>query len=363
VKRIVICCDGTWNKPDQYQGSVLSPSNVTKVALCVAPVDAKGDEQRVFYDKGVGTGAFDRLRGGAFGFGISTKILDSYGFLIANYDPGDELFFFGFSRGAYTVRSTFGLIRNSGLLKREYADKVDDAFRLYRRRDDASRPNQIEVTLFRKSFSYEPRAKFVGVWDTVGALGIPIDGLLRFLDKFLNKYLNKGWQFHDVQLSRLVDYAYQALAIDEKRKPFQPAIWEQQAGSGAQVLEQIWFAGVHSKRGWRLSQRGSLGHCVRVDSEQGRSLRAGLGSHSTSIFPEARPARRAAELADPLLQAFWWGLHSTHREGNKFQRVCGQHRAGPSERSTEQLLATEPPRIHCGRRQGDAGSVAARHLS
>jgi uncharacterized protein (DUF2235 family) len=248
VKRIVICCDGTWSKPDQMQGGVLSPSNVTKVALCVAPAGSGGVEQRLFYDKGVGTGAFDRIRGGAFGWGISEKILAAYRFLIANYDPGDELFFFGFSRGAYTVRSTFGLVRNSGLLKREYAGKLDDAYALYRRRDDASHPDAVESELFRKSFSHEPRAKFIGVWDTVGALGIPVGGLFRFI--------NSRWTFHDLDLSRSVDNAYQALAIDEKRKPFAPAVWKQHPQAVGQVLEQIWFAGVHSNVGGGYSNTG-----------------------------------------------------------------------------------------------------------
>jgi uncharacterized protein (DUF2235 family) len=247
-KRLVICCDGTWNSPDQQQNGVPCPSNVTKVALCVAPTDAAGTEQRVFYDKGVGTGAFDRLRGGAFGFGIKKKILEAYSFLVANYDPGDELFFFGFSRGAYTARSTFGLIRNSGLLKRECADKMEAAYDLYRRRDKASHPTQVESTLFRKSYSHEPRAKFIGVWDTVGALGIPVGGLLQFV--------NRRWSFHDLQLSKSVDNAIQALAIDEKRKPFQPSVWEQDPKAVGQVLEQVWFAGVHSNIGGSYANTG-----------------------------------------------------------------------------------------------------------
>src|SRR5882672_8985050 len=147
MKRIVICCDGTWNRPDQVHDGKVCASNVTKVARCVAPVDPRGIQQLVFYDKGVGTGYFDRLRGGAFGWGIKRKILDAYRFLVTTYDPGDELFFLGFSRGAYTVRSTFGLIRNSGLLKPEFASKLADAYALYRRRDAASHPDAVESEL------------------------------------------------------------------------------------------------------------------------------------------------------------------------------------------------------------------------
>lgn len=248
MKRILICCDGTWNRPDQVHDGEVCASNVTKIARCVASVDPRGIQQLMFYDKGVGTGHLDRLRGGAFGWGIKKKILDAYRFLIINYESGDELFFFGFSRGAYTVRSTFGLIRNSGLLKPEFAHKLPDAYALYRRRDDASRPDAVESELFRRSYSREPRAKFIGVWDTVGALGLPVGGLLQFI--------NKRWSFHDMTLSSWVDNAFQALAIDERRKPFQPSIWEQSAKANGQVLEQVWFAGVHSNVGGSYPQSG-----------------------------------------------------------------------------------------------------------
>jgi uncharacterized protein (DUF2235 family) len=248
MKRIVICCDGTWNRPDQVHGGIVCASNVTKIARCVAPVAAAGIPQLVFYDKGLGTGRFDRFRGGAFGWGIKKKILDAYRFLIINYKPKDELFFFGFSRGAYTVRSTFGLIRNSGLLKPEFVHKIEDAYALYRRRDDAARPNAVESELFRRSYSTDVRAKFMGVWDTVGALGLPVGGLLSLI--------NKRWSFHDMTLSSWVDNAYQALAIDEHRKPFQPAVWDQSPSAGGQVLEQVWFAGSHSDVGGSYEETG-----------------------------------------------------------------------------------------------------------
>lgn len=248
MKRIAVCCDGTWNRPDQVHDGMVCASNVTKIARCILPIDSRGIRQMVFYDKGVGTGRFDRLLGGAFGWGIKSKILDAYRFLIASYDPGDEIFFLGFSRGAYTVRSTYGLIRNSGLLKREFEDKVEAAYSLYRRRDDASHPDAVESELFRRSYSMEPRAKFMGVWDTVGALGLPVGGLLQFI--------NKPWSFHDMTLSSWVENAFQALAIDEHRKPFRPSVWEQSSNASGQVLEQVWFAGVHSNVGGSYPDTG-----------------------------------------------------------------------------------------------------------
>lgn len=240
-KRLVVCCDGTWNTPDEKDEGAETSTNVTKVALGVAGHDARGAEQRVFYDKGVGTGRFDHLQGGALGIGLSRKVQEAYMFLVQNYDQGDDIFLFGFSRGAYTARSTAGLIRNSGLLKREYDDKLDQAYELYRDRSKASHPTSTEAQLFRKSFALEIRIKFIGVWDTVGALGIPNLASVHSI--------SDRWEFHDVRLSSYVDNAFQALAIDERRKPFEPALWEQQPHAVNQTLEQVWFAGVHTNVG------------------------------------------------------------------------------------------------------------------
>jgi uncharacterized protein (DUF2235 family) len=246
-KRIVICCDGTWDTPDEWlppdaaagrRGRTLVQTNVTKLALALAPVDAQQLEQRVFYNKGVGTGRHDHWLGGTIGWGLSDHILQCYRFLVQWFEPGDELFLFGFSRGAYTARSLAGLIRNSGILRRAEAGRLDDAFALYRRRDPASHPDQVEAEIFRRSFSHETRIRFIGVWDTVGALGVPFPWL---------RWLNQRWQFHDVQLSSWVDFAFHAIAIDERRRWFRPTLWEQQQkpGTAKQVLEQVWFPGAH----------------------------------------------------------------------------------------------------------------------
>src|SRR3954470_17593333 len=129
-KRLVICCDGTWNTPDQERNGQACPTNVTKFALAVADTADDGKEQRVFYHRGVGTSRSERIRGGAFGFGLSRNVKDAYRFIVDNYEPGDELYLFGFSRGAFTARSTAGFVRNAGILRRECADLVDDAYAL-----------------------------------------------------------------------------------------------------------------------------------------------------------------------------------------------------------------------------------------
>lgn len=241
-KRIIICSDGTWNTPDQKDDGVISPTNVAKIAMAVAPFDGDGRRQLLYYDSGVGTNWYDRIRGGISGVGISTNILEAYRFLMEQYEDGDDIFLFGFSRGAYTVRSLGGLLRNSGLLHMDNLHKLDDSYRLYRRRDKESHPRAIESELFRRTYSREVRVHCIGVWDTVGALGIPS----RNFD-IVNKLLNV--EFHDVDLSSRVDNAFQALAIDERRRAFEPCVWKKQDSACCQRLEQVWFAGVHSNIG------------------------------------------------------------------------------------------------------------------
>ncbi|HET6705116.1 DUF2235 domain-containing protein [Amycolatopsis sp.] len=247
AKRLVICCDGTWNTLRQP-----APTNVGRLQRAVAPVDPDGVEQRVYYREGVGTGKlWDRLTGGAFGVGLSANVKNAYRFVVENYEPGDELFFFGFSRGAYTARSTVGFIRNCGVLLPGEAGRLDEAYGIYRARDRAtSGPDSARARAFRAKHAHEDRTpiRFVGVWDTVGALGIPLSG------GRLIHLLNKRWQFHDMKLTSIVQAAFQALAVDEHRKSFAPAVWEPSAAAEGQVREQVWFAGAHSDVGGGYQQ-------------------------------------------------------------------------------------------------------------
>lgn len=251
MKRIVICCDGTWNTPDETDHGVPVQTNVVKVAQAVIPVAANGMVQRMYYNPGVGTsGAFlRRAFDGATGSGLSENVQEAYRFLIASYDPGDELYFFGFSRGAFTVRSLSGLIRNCGILRRDAADMLEKGYTLYRSRANAGHPREQESVLFRRTYAVSDIVpiKFIGVWDTVGALGNPL---------LLNGYLSRRQSFHDTDLSSKVDYAYQALAIDEKRRNFQATLWHQQAHTENQTLDQTWFVGVHSNVGGGYATTG-----------------------------------------------------------------------------------------------------------
>jgi uncharacterized protein (DUF2235 family) len=246
MKRLVLCCDGTWNTPDQRVGEVECPTNVVKVSRAVRLKSDDGVHQIVHYQRGVGARpGLDRWTGGAFGHGLETNVQDAYHFVVNNYNEGDEIFLFGFSRGAFTARSIVGFIRNSGLLHREERHRFPEAYELYRR--DDVHPDDPEARTFRKMYARDVRVKFLGVWDTVGALGIPI--------RSLNWLTRRKYQFHDVQLSRIVDNAYHAVAIDERRRQFKPTLWEA-AFDEKRKVEQVWFAGVHSNVGGGYEDSG-----------------------------------------------------------------------------------------------------------
>ena len=294
-KRLVVCCDGTWNRPDQVTQApasaggaamtVAAPTNVAKLASAVAARDTAGVEQCMYYHRGVGTTRGERLRGGAFGFGLAGNVRDAYRFLVSCYEPGDELYLFGFSRGAFTARSVAGFVRNAGILRPEHADRLGDAYALYRSR--GAHPVSTEATLFRRTYSYETRIRFIGVWETVGALGIPLNGF---------RWLNRRNQFHDVALSSTVDAAYQALAVDERRRPFRPAVWLP-PGTDTQVVEQVWFAGVHCDVGGGNAHHGLSD--ITLDWMAGRATRHGLALDADVLKQGRWDHRFAADATRP----------------------------------------------------------------
>ena len=262
MKRIVICCDGTWKGL-----SSTDPTNVAKTAFAVAPHDSRGVEQVVFYSDGLGTHPSLPSRVQALlGIGLDRSIEHAYRFLIFNYnaatatEPADEIFMFGFSRGAYAVRSLIGLIRKCGVLPREHAAAVDEALGLYRdatvepiSRIDPESPRSAATRAFHARHSVkEPRIKFLGVWDTVGALGVPFRAPLTA--KF-----NRRFDFHDTRLSRIVEHACHAVAIDEPRKVFDVTLIDPGLRDGApvkHVIDQMWFPGNHDAVGGGSAVRG-----------------------------------------------------------------------------------------------------------
>ncbi|WP_196772777.1 DUF2235 domain-containing protein [Pseudodesulfovibrio alkaliphilus] len=242
MKRLVILCDGTWNSADAEH-----TTNVVKTWKALAETDADGNRQVPWYDPGVGCDGswLRRAFDGATGTGLSKNIRQAYTWLLKHYAPGDKLYLFGFSRGAYTVRSLAGMIRNCGIIRRPAFEKdaklVEKAFKLYRSHAQGDHPNGENAMAFRRAHADEANILFIGVWDTVGALGNPL---------WTNSLASRKNKFHDTSLSRIVQNAYHALAIDEKRLNFNACLWEQQQSHRTtQVLEQVWFSGVHADVG------------------------------------------------------------------------------------------------------------------
>lgn len=227
MKNIVFCCDGTWDTP-------ANATNVFKISRAL-PNTAN---QAVFYDKGVGAGGIDilNLLGGAFGTGLWEKIKNGYRTIAPIYEPGDAIFIFGFSRGAFTARALAGMIAVCGLPTKNYTDDVTDtAFDAYHH----PLTRQALLDTLKDRALFDAKITMVGVWDTVGALGIP--AAIGAIDPLLYGFL-------DTSLHPDVLNAYQALAIDEHRLSFRPTLWTSKPRPG-QTLEQVWFSGAHSDVG------------------------------------------------------------------------------------------------------------------
>ncbi len=249
MKRLVVCCDGTWNKPDNEH-----VTNVEKIARTVqSDPSATGDAyQLVYYVSGVGAGSYeaDRLLGGAFGFGLFHNVIACYRFLAQNYQPGDEIFIFGFSRGAYTARSVAGMLARVGLLTKValVEEKLPWAVHLYQATKMPEGAFGESVDEFKHDHCHAAKVTFLGVFDTVGALGVP-------------GFEKDTPRFHNVQLSDQVLCARQALAIDETRLKFEPTFWEApQTPADAPTtdprVKQVWFEGAHSDVGGGYAETG-----------------------------------------------------------------------------------------------------------
>jgi uncharacterized protein (DUF2235 family) len=317
-KRLIVCADGTWNKVEKAQSGKHLSTNVAKFAAALLPTDIHGTPQLLCYLEGVGTHKGEWIRGGMFGLGISHNIQHAYEFLVQWYQPGDEIWIFGFSRGAFTARSLAGLIRDTGLLKAENVNQVGPAMSTYRDRYDDTAPDAPRARIFRNTYSYEPPIKFIGVWDTVGALGVPGVHL------WLARLLKVDWQFHDTTLSRSVENAYHALAIHERRSDFEPTLWEKQDWPGAsdQTLEQVWFSGVHSDVGGGYAEAGLSDVAARWLIEKAKSH--GLGfredflADSRWFAPDPE-----GKLHDSFDFPFSWLDTLRRRKGNRTFRAKG----------------------------------------
>ncbi len=242
-KRLIICFDGTWRTPDNGP----NPTNVVKIMRAIRTADDKGVPQITFYETGVGTGGpLDKLIGGALGRGLVRNIQDGYRFLANNFDHGDEIYIFGFSRGAYTARSLGGFMGTAGLLRQQEMDHLPDAWAQYKTKPKERSKDAVEK--IRGLGHAGVRITCLGVWDTVGALGVPGETL---------QWVNRGdHEFHDTELGGNVDHAFHAVAIDEKRGPFAPTLWQTPVPKSVKTVAQVWFPGVHSNIGGSYEDSG-----------------------------------------------------------------------------------------------------------
>lgn len=289
MKNIVICSDGTGNSSVKGRG--------TNVFKLFEAIDLNGHRtdptltpQVALYDDGVGTENFKPLKifAGATGFGLSRNVKQLYKELVRIYDPGDRIFLIGFSRGAFTARTLSGLITTCGILDarklptaRVLEARVRKAYKIYRRRYRTElarvflgKPNLAKAEKFRRDHCvpYDIKIEFLGVWDTVDAVGLPFH-----LSDFINLTIYR-FKFPDQTLNKSVKKACHALSIDDTRHSFHPLLWCLQPGDQERI-EQVWFGGAHSNVGGGYEKQGmslvALDWMIRKAAEKAED-KAGL---------------------------------------------------------------------------------------
>ena len=235
AKNIIFCADGTWN-------SSVTGTNVYRLfKACLTTAT-----QVPYYDDGVGADGtpIEKILGGAFGEGLFQKVKDGYSKIAQVYEAGDRIFLFGFSRGAFTARSLGGMIAAAGLPTKGFNDAfVESACKAYRNKAQRA---QILAGLQAQYDLDDAKLTMVGVWDTVGSLGIP--AIFGGVSPLIYGFLDTG--LHPNVLN-----AYQALAMDERRAEFPATLWTG-ATNPNQTLEQVWFTGVHCDVGGGYPERG-----------------------------------------------------------------------------------------------------------
>jgi uncharacterized protein (DUF2235 family) len=276
MKRLVVCFDGTWN-------ALLNPklvTNVVKLANAVSATGEDGISQVVYYNSGVGSGGpIDRVLGALFGFGVKSNLKRGLAFLALNYEGldedvpdkvPDEIYLFGFSRGAYTARALGGVIGAAGI-PMDFS-KLEQHWEFYRelsklriKRDKYPVDSKKwlrwdgEMEALKKDRQNAVRypevpIKCVGVWDTVGSYGIPIGWGLNSIGRLFTSW-TRG--FRDTHIGDRVEIGLHAIAVDEMRRPYVPTLWTAKENPPAgQHVEQVWFPGVHSNIGGGFVQCG-----------------------------------------------------------------------------------------------------------
>lgn len=279
-KRLIIACDGTWVNsndgfirnywpPGSASEKLAIPSNITRLCRALLPESTDGIEQIVFYQSGVGStgGLFGHL-GGLLGHGLGENIRQAYTFICNNYQEGDEIFLVGFSRGAFIARSLGSLIAGIGILTRSglgafypiFKDWENQNIPGYRPKlETHSWPLRHRPKFMKGSRHYWhalvdaglsgpaiPAIKAIGVFDTVGSLGVPT---IKLVGVPIYIHSDREYAFTNTEVPPNVEYAFQALALDERRAPFSPTVWESpkpDSGAILRRLKQTWFPGSHS---------------------------------------------------------------------------------------------------------------------
>ncbi|KAI1467254.1 uncharacterized protein F4812DRAFT_56586 [Daldinia caldariorum] len=344
-KRIIVCCDGTWQNADNgYVKPTASnpvptlqiPSNVTRISRAFKRGCSNSTFQIVYYQSGVGSraGVVDRILGGAFGIGIAENIREAYAYICANYVDGDEIILIGFSRGAFTARSIGGMISDLGLLTREgmeffypvfkdmqnwmnpnykdqfpqipFPNKPKGAHAADEYRDMLVKHGYTRVRQ-NKGTGDLIKVKAIGVWDTVGSLGIPQGKLRELFARLGIKSRSQEYRFYNTRLSNKIQHGFHALALDETRGPFSPTLWERQPEyRDTSDLRQVWFPGSHGNVGggwadqgvsnitlaWMMDQLSSVG-CEFVDDALERLYDRNVRYYH-SLTPEKTKREKAA---------------------------------------------------------------------
>lgn len=271
-KNIVVFSDGT--------GQEGGKGNNTNVYKLFNVVEDRTSNQIAFYDRGLGTG-WRQVTGNISGMGISQNIRDCYRFIFENFEADDKIYLFGFSRGATTVRSLSGFLHLFGILPKSRPELIRQAYRIYRIKD-AEKRNRKASEFIARHHTMWCRIKFLGVWDTVAALGLPVAWMSDILD-LVPWFKHK---FHNLRLSESVENAYHALAIDDQRLTFHPVLWDPQVKE-YQTMKQVWFCGMHTDvgGGYREHQLSDIVLQWMIEKAQAHGLRI-YPRHKVKIAPD-----------------------------------------------------------------------------
>jgi uncharacterized protein (DUF2235 family) len=364
-RNIVLLSDGTGNSAAKVWR--------TNVWRTFEALELSGNDQVAFYDDGVGTSSFKpwAILGGAFGFGLKRNVIDIYKFACRNYrDDTDEIYGFGFSRGAFTIRVVIGLILNQGLVSADNEAELDKkaigAYRKYRSEryhtlwpfhpEDwyrAIRNALLPIAYDKRDNRQVKHIRFLGVWDTVAAYGLPLDEMTRGVSRWLVPLELPTHTFDRVRVLR----GCQALSLDEERTTFHPELWDekivppsafdpdQKRHIADEQISQVWFAGVHSNVGGGYPD-DALAYIPLVWM-MNEAQRCGLKFKSDQSNPPADPdafknaisrADKDGRIYDPRA-----GLGAYYRYGpRKLVQLCNYKYS----KKEDDEVTIERPKIH-----------------